>query len=125
MIFLEILNSPDKDFLAPYEFYFKTISIGSSKRSNLYLPFPGIKNYHLKLSLINDNKVAVKNIDAKHYYSNGKKIEGEKLHTVGDILKIGPVELKIIQLNLSIIPVTDYKKLFQEAYERGSQTEFF
>ncbi|MCP4913904.1 MAG: hypothetical protein GY909_12395 [Oligoflexia bacterium] len=125
MIFLEVTNSPDPDFISPYEFYFKSISVGSSKKSNLYFPFKEIRNYHLKISLISDDKVSVKNIDAKYYYSNGKKVSGDKVHTIGDTVKIGDIEFRFTKLNLSSIPVTDYEQLFRDAYNRGAQSEFF
>ena len=99
MIKLSIVKSPDREVLGHYETQKINITIGSSCRNDLVISDSEIISSHLRLKLTSQG-LLVKNINrVPYFFSNGKKVSGEKLHVKGDSFLLGQTKVEILELS--------------------------
>tara|TARA_R110000868_G_scaffold97619_17_gene268673 strand:- start:2663 stop:3088 length:426 start_codon:yes stop_codon:yes gene_type:complete len=95
MFILELISSPDPDRNGEYRFFFPEIRIGNIvSLSHLYIPDSHIGSSLLKIRA-EQTGLLVWEERGGFYISNGKKISGRKIHTIGDIIQIGESQIKI------------------------------
>jgi hypothetical protein len=98
MLKLAIVKSPDREIVGSYVTNKLKVTIGSSCRNNIVIADPQVISSHLLLTVMKDG-LLVENINrVPYYFSNGKKISGQKLHLVGDRFSFGETTIKVEQL---------------------------
>jgi pSer/pThr/pTyr-binding forkhead associated (FHA) protein len=121
MIRFEVLESPSTDDIHEYAFYFPKFFIGRSKKCHFYLKDSYLEGIHMMVEC-RQGGVQIKNVNALFYYINGKKIVGERLIQVGDIIEIGQTSVKLTVYSASTMnwPIKleeKYDRFYEEASE--------
>ena len=122
MIELEFIDSPDKNALGRKTFHFDELSIGCQNSHSIILNDPALTGPGLYLH-VNSSGLWVKSLSPHHYFSNGKKISGKKLHKKGDQIKLGETLFAILSFKKSLPEGTDFDQLYQQAVGESPQKE--
>lgn len=121
MVTFEIKASPDSERIGEVKTFYENFTLGGNRKTDILIEDPSIADVHL-VFIHNKDGLLSKSTDSNHYFTNGKKIKGAKLHKIGDELKIGETTLVIKELifeNLS----RPFSELYSEAIKTDPESE--
>ena len=114
MIEIEIIESPDTEFLGIYQTFRSRFSVGT--KGILPIADPKLNPIHIQLEL--DKKgIRVSSVNpGSFFHLNNKKIAGKKQVQIGDLIKIGNTSFKI--LNFQFLPRVEHRELLKLQYQK-------
>ena len=96
MIKLEVLESPNADYLGEYVFFKNLIYVGSNIDADLYLEDKAASSNHIFIEIVDGQLLAHLGKDAKSFWVDGKLTTKFKFLHPGNILKAGETKFKIL-----------------------------
>lgn len=121
MVEFEIISSPDIERIGKITHYYENFTLGSAKKADLLFFDTEIGPIHLVFSLKKEG-LLVESMGEFHYFSNGKKMKGAKLHKAGDKIGVGGTLIEVKSLmfkNLS----EDFKVLYDRRLKEEPELE--
>ena len=116
MIEFQVLNSPDKDAVGTFLFFFEKFTLGRDSKSQFTIDDKQICPAALSFECV-ESGLFLNNKNQEYFWINGKKVSGKILMKPGDILSLGATEIKLLNYSYQ-----DVLKAFN-LYDKVEETE--